>query len=629
MNPALPRLPAAVLWDMDGTLVDTEPYWFAAERELVGRFGHGDWPDELAHGMVGFDLMDGAAYLQQHGGVELPADEIVDRLLDSVVAGLLDRIPWRPGARRLLRELNEAGVPCALVTMSWHRLVDPVVDALPSGAFVAVVTGDDLPAGQGKPGPLPYRMGADACHADPADCVAIEDSPTGVRSALAAGCSVLGVPNVRSLDPAPGMRRVRSLESITLDDLSALLDAPGRPARRAEGAPSRRGWGLPAIAAVAVLVLAGWIATRGDSTEPLPPGAVPIDLWAPYWTLGDSLPKLDARMDAVREASPFWFGARGVTLIVSDENASPTQTKEFIDRLRATRARVVPSIRDEMPAGAMARVLTDPVTRTQHVAAIVAFADGLDADGIDLDYEQFAFADGSSTWTVTQPAWVAFVRELSDALHGDGRTLTVSIPPVYDQSTTGQRGYWVYDHGTIAEYVDAIRIMAYDYSVADVGPIAPLAWVGDAVAGVSAAVPAEYHSKLVLGVPSYGRNWVTATSGACPTSAEGTTTVTARTVTDLVARRATVAPTYDPVTAEWSFTYELAVGDATSSCVQSRSVRWVDAEGVAARVRVAREAGWGGVALWAFGYDDDAVWASLVNAAHVQVVSATPSTDIP
>ena len=131
---------------------------------------------------------------------------------------------------------------------------------------------------------------------------------------------------------------------------------------------------------------------------------------------------------------------------------------------------------------------------------------------------------------------MAFVAELAAELHATDRTLTVSIPPVYDVATTGDRGYWVYDHGAIAEHVDAIRIMAYDFSVAEPGPIAPLAWVRQAVDGTSKAVPEQYHHKLVLGVPSYGTNWVVSTAGECPATAEGRTGVTARSVQDLAER---------------------------------------------------------------------------------------------
>jgi spore germination protein YaaH len=354
----------------------------------------------------------------------------------------------------------------------------------------------------------------------------------------------------------------------------------------------------------------------------LPPGAIPIDVWVPYWSLTEALPSADARLAQVREVSPFWYGARGATEIVVDENAPAEATEDFVDGARDSVAAFVPSIRDEMPAGGMAAVIADPTTRQRHIETILEFADELGADGIDLDYEQFAFSDGEATWATTSPHWVTFVRELSQALHADGRTLTVSIPPVYDPAVAGSAGYWVYAPGTIAEYVDAIRIMGYDYSVAEPGPIAPLTWVAQAVDGVSKAVPEEFHDKLVLGVPAYGANWVTATNGTCPPDAEGKTTVNTRNVLELAARRG-ATPVYDPATGEWSFTYDLTVGAAPASCVQSRQVHWVDSEGAAARAEIARRAGWGGVALWALGYDDDETWQSLLDATR-RTLAAEP-----
>ena len=617
-----PPLPAAVLWDMDGTLVDTEPYWFAAERDLVDEFGHGDWPDELAKSMVGFDLLDGAAVLQRHGGVELPAEEIVDRLLDGVIARLHRRIPWQPGARELLAELNAAGVPCVLVTMSWRRFVDPVLAALPPGSFVASITGDEVPLGEGKPEPTPYRMGADAAGAHPADCVAIEDSPTGLRSALGAGCRVLGVPNVRDLDPAPGVTIVDSLEHVDLATLESLFhEQVASPARRRrdEISIARRPLLLVALLVVAALVAVLALGRGGEKGLPdLPPGAIRVDAWAPYWTLAETVPEADDRFDQIREISPFWYDAVGVDEIVVNPNASTELVEEFLDAAADARGRLVPSILDAMPAGRMAAILADPETRTRHVETIVEFADSLDADGIDIDYEQFAFADGASTWATTRPNWVAFIEELSAALREDDRTLTVSIPPVYDEAAAGSRGYWVYDHGAIAEHVDALRIMAYDFSVPEAGPISPLSWVADAIAGVSLAVPEELHHKLVLGVPSYGSNWVVSTVGDCPASAPGRTNVTARSVDELAQLRGGV-PEFDSVTGEWSFTYALEVVEGAMSCFQNRKVHWVDAEGVAARTALARQAGWGGVSLWALGYEDAEAWTALVNAATLTV----------
>ncbi|MEJ7801325.1 MAG: HAD-IA family hydrolase, partial [Ilumatobacter sp.] len=427
--PDSPAFPAAVLWDMDGTLVDTEPYWFSSERDLVDRHGHGDWPDEHAHAMIGFDLMDSAAYMQEHGGVDLPAEEIVEKLLDGVIARLHRRIPWQPGARELLADLNAAGVPCALVTMSWRRFADPVLAALPTGSFVASITGDEVPPGRGKPHPDPYLLGADACGVAPGECVAIEDSPTGVRSALAAGCRVLGVPNVKALRREPGLTIIESLDGVTPGDLGDLMLAPAATPRKHRAA-GRRGLVLGVLAlTVAALV---WFTTQRSDPEPaIPPGAIAIDVWAPYWTLSDTLPEVETRLDDAREVSPFWFAARGVDEIATNQYASPERTDQFLAAVASSGGGLVPSIQDEMPAGEMAAVLADPVTRRRHVDAIVAFADDLDADGIDLDYEQFAFADGRDTWASTRPNWVAFVTELAGALHADDRTLTVSIPPVW------------------------------------------------------------------------------------------------------------------------------------------------------------------------------------------------------
>ena len=186
------RQPAAVLWDMDGTLVDTEPYWMKAEWEVVSRHG-GTWSKEHALAVVGADLLDAGAYIRENGPVPLTPHEIVELLLDSVVDSIREEIPWRPGARELLDEVRMSSTPSALVTMSWRRFADPVVQALPAGSFDTVVVGDDVE--RGKPHPDPYLLAAQRLGVDPRDCLAIEDSPTGVASALAAGCTVLAVPN--------------------------------------------------------------------------------------------------------------------------------------------------------------------------------------------------------------------------------------------------------------------------------------------------------------------------------------------------------------------------------------------------------------------------------------------------
>ncbi len=210
----------AVLWDMDGTLVDTEPYWIESEFALVAEFG-GAWSMEHALNLVGNDLLVSAEYIREHGGVDLSAPEIVERLLDGVIARVAERIPWRPGVRELLATLREADVPCALVTMSYARFVAPILAALPPGTFSTVVTGDQVTIG--KPHPEPYLKAAESLAADPADCIAIEDSNTGATSAETAGCTVLVVRNHVAVPEGPRRVFVDDLVGLRPADLDTLL----------------------------------------------------------------------------------------------------------------------------------------------------------------------------------------------------------------------------------------------------------------------------------------------------------------------------------------------------------------------------------------------------------------------
>ena len=213
-----------MLFDFDGTLVDTEPYWIDAEYALVEEHG-GSWSREHALDLVGNDLLLSGAYIREHGGVDLQPAEIVDRLLDGVTARIREQVPWRPGAVDLLADLRAAAVPCALVTMSYQRFVAPVLADLPEETFAAIVTGDAVTVG--KPHPEPYLTAAALLGVDPARCLAVEDSDTGAKSAEAAGCAVLVVPNhVRVLD---GDRRVfrdtlAGLDHAALAELVAELE---------------------------------------------------------------------------------------------------------------------------------------------------------------------------------------------------------------------------------------------------------------------------------------------------------------------------------------------------------------------------------------------------------------------
>ena len=177
---------------MDGTLVDTEPYWIATEFAMAEKYG-GTWSQEHALNLVGNDLLVSGAYIREHMPLDRTPEQIVEELLDGVVARVREEVPWRPGARELLVDLRGNDVPCALVTMSWQRFVTPILEHLPEGTFGAVVTGDEVTLG--KPHPEPYLTAAAALGVDAGECVAIEDSNTGAKSAESAGCLVLCVPN--------------------------------------------------------------------------------------------------------------------------------------------------------------------------------------------------------------------------------------------------------------------------------------------------------------------------------------------------------------------------------------------------------------------------------------------------
>lgn len=222
---------SAVLWDMDGTLVDTEPYWMRAETALMHAHGL-DWDDEHGLLMVGNDLLTSARILIDHG-LPLPAEQIVEILLDGVIEQVREHVPFRPGARALLEELREAGVPCALVTMSYRRLAEAVVEACPAGSFAVLVTGDEVPAG--KPDPAPYVLGAEALGLTPGECLALEDSIPGLTSAEAAGTVAVGIPHLVPLPELPGRTLVLSLSGL---DLAGLRDLAAR-AREAQASDRR------------------------------------------------------------------------------------------------------------------------------------------------------------------------------------------------------------------------------------------------------------------------------------------------------------------------------------------------------------------------------------------------------
>jgi len=206
-------MPAAVLWDMDGTLVDTEPLWHEAEVALTAEVGL-EFTAEDHEQMIGMALLDAAEVLRAHG-VDLPAEEIVTRLVADVLVALRRAVPWQPGVPAVLADLRAAGVPCAMVTMSYRPLAEAVAAGAPPGTFAVIVAGDEVT--EGKPHPEAYLRAAAELGVDPADCVALEDSIPGVASAYASGARTIGIQHLVPVAPRPGLSRVDSVRRLSAD----------------------------------------------------------------------------------------------------------------------------------------------------------------------------------------------------------------------------------------------------------------------------------------------------------------------------------------------------------------------------------------------------------------------------
>lgn len=211
--------PAAVLWDMDGTLIDSEHYWLSSEQELAESWG-GKWSSDDGEKLIGMSLYESTSLIKQKVGIDLTPQEITDILTDAVTKKLEANIVWRPGVLNLMAELQSLGIKTALVTMSMRRMALSVAERLPGSKFDAVVAGDDVT--RGKPHPEPYLKAAELLGVDIRDCIALEDSLTGLASAEASGAIAIGIPNIVRLPEQEGRIVWPTLHGVTVEDFSDL-----------------------------------------------------------------------------------------------------------------------------------------------------------------------------------------------------------------------------------------------------------------------------------------------------------------------------------------------------------------------------------------------------------------------
>lgn len=370
--------------------------------------------------------------------------------------------------------------------------------------------------------------------------------------------------------------------------------------------------------------------------------------WVPYWnaTQGRAAFTNPQATTMFNDISPFFYTALsdGTIGLVGSQSALDAT----VNAARAQGLNVLPSITDGSGKWVMAyEILANTTSRTAHVNNIVDLVVSNDFDGIDLDYEGFAFSDGTASWPTTKPVWVAFVTELAAALHLHDKLLSVTIPPTWMDAGV-VRGYPVYATQEIGAVADRIKLMVYDWSVSSPGPISPMSWVNLVIAYNDPIVP---NHKLQLGVPSYGRDWGRQVDSeeTCPDNALRTRSIELDNMQGVIDARG-VSPvrhnsgeayfTYDVVETGYSTTpipappyspppsavskvanpaastalkpvLRLTPPNVQLSCTVRHFVYYPDAITIQMHAQAALDAGWSGVVLWALGYETREVYDAL------------------
>jgi spore germination protein YaaH len=328
--------------------------------------------------------------------------------------------------------------------------------------------------------------------------------------------------------------------------------------------------------------------------------------------------------DLMKEVMPFWFSIKSPTVIRNDYvTGNPSwPMADTVCLIRRTGLQVIPTMTDGTGKLELSNYLANPTTRSTIVKTIVDLVLTNNFDGIDLDYEGFAFVDGNSTWTKTAPRWVALVKELSVALRSHNKLLSISTPYVYDPKEK-QKGYFVYAWADVASSIDRLRIMTYDYSVAKPGPIGPLSWTEKTV---KYAVSIMSPSKVYIGLPGYGRDWITSVNGKCPVSAPpglkggAKAAVFKMNYANAKAVIDKATPVFDEKFSEATYSYTqtyngLSATGASTECRVNRTVWYQNARSYAERMALVAKYRLGGASLWTLAMEDPAATTELRNAA--------------
>ena len=351
--------------------------------------------------------------------------------------------------------------------------------------------------------------------------------------------------------------------------------------------------------------------------------------WLPYYSMKTYLPAVLANADLIKEIMPFWYTLRYDSKtkrpVVVDVYTTANPSVPIATPLAALRnagMTIIPTITDGTSEMVLANLISKPITRKQVVDAIMTMVASQNYDGVDLDFEGFAFIDSPSTWKATAPNWVLFIKELSVALRAQNKLLSVTTPYVFNPAEK-QKGYFVYAWADVAPFIDRLRIMTYDYSTSRPGPIGPIEWVEKTVKYAISIMPA---SKVYLGLPGYGKDWVTKVEGICPANLSKVITPKAKAGTFLMRDAANIAaiygavPIYNEKFAEVTFSYKREYTGQTSSglsttCTASRTAWHQNAQSFSERAKLIAKYQLGGAAQWVIGQEEPLAMVAIREVA--------------
>ena len=351
--------------------------------------------------------------------------------------------------------------------------------------------------------------------------------------------------------------------------------------------------------------------------------------WIPYYGMSTSLPTAVANADLINEVMPFWY-----TLKLNSKTKAPYILDLYtpgnpsiaidvpLTTMRNAGFKIIPTITDGTDKLVLAKLLAKSSDRANVIKSIMDLVTSKNFDGIDLDFEGFAFVDGTASWPTTKPNWILLVKELSAALHAKGKILSITTP-VHFPLTEKQKGYTVYAWAEIAPSIDRLRIMTYDYSTGKPGPIGPISWVERTVQYAISVMPA---TKVFIGLAGYGRDWVIKVDGICPANVSKVVSTNAKAATFVMRNAATLAstygvtPTYNAQYQEATFTYQKtyngnnASGQVTS-CTATRTAWYQNPASYLARAQLVAKYRLGGLAEWTMGMEEQSATDGIRSTA--------------